>query len=62
MFMCGHVYDVALCGNTIGNVALTGCPKAAMSIGCWSLTGWPKAEDLRQLCPTRGAVKFRFLL
>ena len=22
MFMCAHVYDVALCGNTIGNVAI----------------------------------------
>ncbi len=23
MFMCAHVYDVALCGNTIKNVALS---------------------------------------
>ena len=23
MFMCAHMYDVALCGNTVKNVALS---------------------------------------
>jgi len=22
LFMCAHVYDVVLCGNTVGNVAV----------------------------------------
>jgi len=37
MFMCAHVFDVALCGNTVRNVAL----------GLW-LVGHPGIEGSRQ--------------
>ena len=32
IFMCAHVYDVVVCGNTV------------KKYGSWSLTGWPALD------------------